>query len=105
MFHLVKDNVERIENNLLRVKSIQASIFSWWFNVIIFIVVIGSFGYFLYASYGTAPSEEFKKIPFEPRTWNNAVRNVPIRDYGQSPEVETGNGIPGYSLRTSSSAF
>ena len=105
MFHLVKDNVERIENNLLRVKSIQASIFSWWFNVIIFIVVIGSFGYFLYASYGTAPSEEFKKIPFEPRTWNNAVRNVPITDYGQPPEVETGNGIPGYSLRTSSSAF
>ena len=90
---------------MLWVKSVRASIFSWWFNVIIFVVVIGSFAYFLYASYGTAPSEEFKKIPFEPRTWNNAVRNVPITDYGQPPEVETGNGIPGYSLRTSSSAF
>jgi hypothetical protein len=105
MFHLVKDNVERIENNLLWVKSVRASIFSWWFNVIIFILVVGSFGYFLYASYGTAPSEEFKKIEFEPRTWNNAVRNVPITDYGQTPETEAGYGISGRAPRSSASAF
>jgi len=105
MFHLVKDNVERIENNLLWVKSVRASIFSWWFNVIIFVVVVGSFGYFLYASYGTAPSEELKKIAFEPVTWNNAVRNVPITDYGQTPEVETGYGISGYTNRTSATTF
>ena len=105
MFHLVKDNVEKIENNLLLVKSIRDSIFSWWFNIVILTVVIGSFAYFLYASYGTVPPEELQKIPFEPRMWNNAVRNVPITNYGQTPQTETGDPIQGFAYRTSSSAF
>ena len=105
MFHLVKDNVERIENNLLWVKSVRASIVSWWFNVIIFVIVIGSFGYFLYASYGTGTPPELQKIPFEPRTWNNAVRNVPLTQYGQTPQTETGDGIQGFSSRTSAAAL
>lgn len=105
MFHLVKDNVEKIENNLLWVKSVRDSIFSWWFNVILLAVVLGSFGYFLYSSYGTVPTEELKQIHFEPRLWNNAVRNVPITDYGQTPEIENGDPIQGFTHRTSSAVF
>ena len=105
MFHLVKDNVEKIENNLLWVKSVRDSIFSWWFNVIILILVVGSFAYFLYSSYGSAPVEELKDIPFEPRLWNNAVRNVPISNYGQTPQVETTDSIPGFAYRTGTSNF
>ena len=105
MFHLVKDNVETIENNLLWVKNFKDSIFSWWFNVGLLLLVLVSFGYFLYASYGTAPNEELKEIKFEPRLWNNAVRNVPITDYGQTPQVETGYNIQGFSYRSSSTAI
>jgi hypothetical protein len=105
MFHLVKDNVEKIENNLLWVKSVRDSVFSWWFNVVILVAVLLSFGYFLYSSYGTAPPEELKEIHFEPRLWNNAVRNVPISDYGQTPQIETGDNIQGFSHRSSSAAI
>jgi hypothetical protein len=104
MFHLVKDNVERIENNLLSVKSFRESIFSWWFNLIALVLVIGSFVFFLFSSYGTA-SEEAKKIPFEPRLWNNAVRNVPTNEYGQTPQTEDGSIVQGRSYRTSAVAF
>jgi hypothetical protein len=102
MFHLVKDNVEKIENNLLWVKSVRDSMFSWWFNIILLVAVIGSFTYFLYSSYGSVPSDELKEIPFEPRLWNNAVRNVPISNYGQTPQIETGDPIQGFAYRTSS---
>jgi hypothetical protein len=105
MFHLVKDNVDKIENNLLWVKNEQDSIFSWWFNIILLALVLLMFGYFLYTSYGTVPNEEMKEIPFEPKLWNNAVRNVPITDYGQTPEVETGYNIQGFSYRSSSAAI
>lgn len=105
MSHLVQEGLSRIENNLLFVKSVRDSIFAWWFNIILFLLVVGSFVYFLYASYGTAPPEEFQKIPFEPRTWNNAVRNVPITDYGQPVKVEAGTGISGLSRRIGASDF
>jgi len=105
MFHLVKDNVSQIENNLLWVKSVKDSIFSWWFNVSLLVVVVGSFGYFLYSSHGASPPEELKKINFEPRLWNNAVKNVPVVDYGQAPQVETGDGVQGFSSRTGATAF
>jgi hypothetical protein len=105
MFHLVKDTASQIENNLIWVKSVRDSIFSWWFNVILLVVVIGSFSYFLYASYGTGTPPELQKIPFEPRTWNNAVRNVPLTQYGQTPQIETGDGIQGFTNRTSAQAF
>lgn len=105
MFHLVKDTTAQIENNLIWVKNVRDSIFSWWFNVTLLVVVIGSFGYFLYASYGTGTPPELQKIPFEPRTWNNAVRNVPLTQYGQTPQIETGDGIQGFTNRTSAQAF
>ena len=103
--HLVQESLSRIENNLIWVKNVRDSVFAWWFNIILLIVVVGSFGYFLYASYGTAPSDELQKIPFEPRMWNNAVRNVPISNYGQTPQVEDGVGIPGFKHRTGASEF
>jgi hypothetical protein len=105
MFHLVKDTTAQIENNLIWVKNVRDSIFSWWFNVILLVVVIGSFSYFLYASYGTGTPPELQKIPFEPRTWNNAVRNVPLTQYGQTPQIETGDSIQGFTNRTSAQAF
>ena len=105
MFHLVEDTASQIENNLIGVRTIRDSIFSWWFNIILLIVVVGSFGYFLYASHGTATPPELQKIKFEPRTWNNAVRNVPSLDYGQIPQIETGDGVQGHSRRTGASAI
>lgn len=105
MFHLVEDTASQIENNLIGVRSMRDSIFSWWFNIVLLVLVVGSFGYFLYASYGTATPPELQKIQFEPRTWNNAVRNVPITEYGQIPQIETRDGISGYANRTGASAF
>lgn len=105
MFHLVKDNVSRIEDNLLWVKSVRDSVTSWWFNISLLVVVVGSFVYFLYSSYGTATPTELKEIPFQANTWHNAVRNVPITEYGQTPQIETGDGIQGYAPRTGTSSF
>jgi hypothetical protein len=105
MFHLVKDNLPQIENNLLWVKSVRDSIFSWWFNVVILVSVLGSFAFFLYYSYGTATPPELQKVKFEARTWNNAVRNVPTTEYGQTPAIETGDTIQGFTNRTSATAF
>ena len=102
MSHLVQESMPGIENNLIWVKSVRDSIFAWWFNLTALFVVLGSFGYFVYSGYGI---EEEKKIPFEPRIWNNAVRNVPTSNYGQTPQIETGIGIQGYVDRTSASAF
>lgn len=105
MFHLVKDTTSQIENNLIFVKSVKDSIFAWWFNIVILVVVFGSFGYFLYASHGTATPPELQKVEFNPNTWHNAVRNVPIREYGQIPQIETGDGVQGFSNRTRASAI
>jgi len=100
MFHLVKDTSSEIENNLINVRYLRDSIFSWWLNIVLLVVVVGSFGYFLYASYGTATPIELQKIPFEPNLWQNATRNVPSTEYGQIPQTETGSSVQGYSRRT-----
>ena len=104
MLHLVHDSVTRIEDNLLWVKQLRDKVFAWWFNAILLTVVVGSFIFFLYSSYGTAVPEELVKIKFEPRLWNNAVRNVPATDYGQVPAFETPGGIQGFTHRTSAIA-
>jgi hypothetical protein len=105
MFHLVEDTASQIENNLLWVKSVRDSIFSWWFNVILLLSVIGSFIYFLLANYGTATPPELQKINFEPNVWHNAVRNVPITEYGQTPRIETEDVVQGASRRTGAASF
>ena len=105
MIHLVKDTMSRVENNLIWVKSVRDAAFAWWLNAIALIVVVGSFGFFLYSSYGTAVPDELKSIPFEPRTWNNAVRNVPLTEYGQLPKTETGHGLQGLPYRSSAVPF
>jgi hypothetical protein len=104
MFHLVGDNAS-IENNLIWVRHVRDSVLAWWFNAIILVAIVGGFAYFLWASYGTSTPSELQKIEFKPIPWQNAVRNVPTTDYGQTPQVETGDGIPGYADRTSASAF
>jgi hypothetical protein len=105
MSHLVQESISRIENNLLWVKSVRDSIFAWWLNVGLLVLVVGSFAFFLYNGYGTAIPEEHQKIPFEPRTWNNAVRNVPTSNYGQLPQIEAGIGIQGFSNRTGAASL
>lgn len=94
-----------MENNLIWVKSVRDSAFSVWFNIALLVLVVGSFVYFLYASHGTATPPELQKVKFEPRMWNNAVRNVPIVEYGQIPQIETGDGVQGHSRRTGASAI
>ena len=105
MEHLVKENLTKLENNLLWVKSVRDSIFAWWFNAAALIVVVGSFAYFIYASYGSSPPEELQKIPFQPQTWHNAVRNVPTTEYGQLPKTEAGVGVQGFVDRNRGTAF
>lgn len=105
MFHLVKDTANQIENNLLGVKTVKDSIFSMWFNAILLLLVVGSFSYFLYKSYGTATPPELQKVKFEANTWHNAVRNVPSLDYGQIPQIEVGDGVQGHSRRTGAAAI
>jgi hypothetical protein len=105
MFHLVKDNVSGIENNLIWAKSFRDSIFSWWFNVIIFVIVIGLSILGLAISYGSEKPPEIKQIPFKPNTWHNAVKNVPVTNYGQTPQVEAGNGIQGFARRNRATDF
>ena len=103
--HLVQQSVSRIEDNLIWVKSVRDSIFAWWFNFALLFIVIGSFVFFLYSGYNTAVPEELQKIPFQPRTWNNAVRNVPTSDYKQIPQIDSGIGIQGISEKINGSIF
>jgi hypothetical protein len=95
----------KMENNLLWAKSVRDSIFSWWFNIVLLVIVVGSFLFFLYSSYGTAVPEELQKIPFQAQTWHNAVRNVPTSEYGQLPKTETGTGVQGFAYRGGGTAF
>ena len=105
MSHLVEDVMQRVEDNLIWVKTVRDGIFAWWLNAVVLVVVVGSFIMFLYFSYGSAPPTELQQIPFEPLTWNNAVRNVPITQYGQLPQTETGVGVQGFAHRTSAVTF
>ena len=73
--------------------------------MVLLVTVMGGFGYWLFSNYGKREEREMEKIKFEPRTWNNAVRNVPVTEYGQTPQIETGDSIQGFSSRTGTSAF
>ena len=99
MKHLINSfDMGRIENSLLQRRDELAQTTSWMFNVVLLVVVLGSFVYFLYAQYETHKDEpEEKRIPFEPQVWYSATRNVRSDEYGsqlQPFEIETGYGIP-----------
>ncbi len=105
MFHLVKDTASQIEDNLIWVRNVRDSIFSWWFNVVILITMLGAFFYWLFSNHSEQNLPQNNKIPFEPNTWHNAVRNVPVTEYGQTPQIETGDSIQGFSRRTGATSF
>jgi len=70
----------RVQNNLIQSKTIQNLHGSWWFNALMFVLMIAVFLYFLMNQYTSTKyvieAEATKKdIPFQPNTFNNAVRN------------------------------
>jgi hypothetical protein len=67
------------------------------FNIIALVIVIIG-GYFFLTAKGDVPKEN---IEFKPQTWLNAVRNVPLTDYGQTPQTEIGSSVSGFNYRTS----
>lgn len=79
--HLVDDGtLMRVQNNLLQSKSIQNLHGSWWFNLMMFVMMIGVFAYFLMNQYTSTKyiieAEATRKdIPYQASTFNNAVRN------------------------------
>ena len=81
IMHLVDDGtLMRVQNNLIQSKNIQNLHGSWWFNLLVLGILITVFVYFLmnqYASTKYVIEAEATKIdiPFQPNTFNNAVRN------------------------------
>jgi hypothetical protein len=97
MFHLVEDTYSRVQGNLIKSGQIKDSWFSFMFNIIALVIVIIG-GYFFLTAKGDVPKEN---IEFKPQTWLNAVRNVPLTDYGQTPQTEIGSSVSGFNYRTS----
>jgi hypothetical protein len=81
IMHLVDDGtLMRVQNNLIQSKNIQNLHGSWWFNILMFVLLITVFVYFLMNQYTSTKyiieAEATKMdIPFQPNTFNNAVRN------------------------------
>ena len=91
MFHLVEDTYSRVEGNLIKSGQIRDSWYSFIFNIVVLVVVVGGFVYFLY--YNRGLEKEKENIEFKPQPWLNAVRNVPGTDYGQIPQTEIRGGL------------
>lgn len=99
MNHLINSfDIGRIENNLLQRRDDIAHATSWMFNSVLLVLVIGSFGYFLYIQYDThKETSQYERIPFTPQVWHSAVRNLRTEEYGQQLqpfEIEARYGIP-----------
>jgi hypothetical protein len=108
MNHLIRsEDIHRIENQLLlrRDQLVQAT--SWTFNLVLLIVVLGTFVFFLYTQYNSTAQQEQeqKRIPFTPVTWYSATRNVRNEEYGQTSPIETGYGLPEPTQGRSTEAF
>ena len=108
MNHLIRgEDLHRIENQLLlrRDQLVQAT--SWTFNLVLLILVLGTFVFFLYTQYNSTAQQEQeqKRIPFTPVTWYSATRNVRNEEYGQTPTDQAGYGIPEPIQGRSSEAF
>lgn len=70
----------RVQNNLLQSKNIQNLHGSWWFNVLMFLLIAAIFIFFLSTQYTSTKyiieAEATRKdIPFKENSFNNAVRN------------------------------
>lgn len=102
MNHLISSfDLGRIENTLLQRRDELAQTTAWAFNIVLLVVVLGSFGYFLSVQYEAnkdyAEKEKHDHIPFTPQTWYSATRNVRSEEYGrqlQPFEIEAGYGLP-----------
>ena len=97
MNHLIRDaDLSRIESQLLlrRDQLVQAT--AWSFNLLLLVLIVGSFVVFLYVQYTSHTQEvqETKRIPFTPTTWYSATRNVRNEEYGQTSETQAGHGVP-----------
>jgi hypothetical protein len=97
MFHLVENTYGRIENNLIKSSKMIDSWYSFFFNISALVIVFISLYFFLTAKV-ELPNES---IEFKPQPWLNAVRNVPITDYGQIPQTEIRDRLQGFSYRKS----
>jgi hypothetical protein len=101
MNHLINlTDLGRIENSLLERRNQLVQATSWTFNVVLLVLVLGSFVYFLYVQYSSHQEEQEteKRIPFTPVTWYSATRNVRAEEYGRQLQpfaTETGYGLPG----------
>ncbi len=100
MNHLISPvDLNRIESSLLRRRDELVQQTSWFFNMVLLALVIGSFLMFLKTQYETTAQQEGveKRIPFEPQVWYSATRNVRSEEYGrqlQPFEIETRHGLP-----------
>jgi hypothetical protein len=105
MSHLTSDRIAQIENNLLQVKSFKDNVIATWINIFLFVVIVGGSIYGLYVNYNKPPKKENVNIDFNPQLWNNAVKNMPIINYGQVPQTETGDDIQGFTNRSNATSF
>lgn len=100
MNHLINSlDMRRIENSLLERRNLLMQETSMVFNIVLLVLVLGSFAYFLSVQYTSHAQEvqEEKRIPFEPQVWYSATRNVRSEEYGgqlQPFEIETRYGLP-----------
>ena len=100
MNHLINSlDMRRIENSLLERRNQLMQETSMIFNIVLLVLVLGSFAYFLNVQYTSHAQEveEEKRIPFEPQVWYSATRNVRSEEYGgqlQPFEIETRHGLP-----------
>jgi len=100
MNHLTASlDIGRVEASLLQRRDELAKTASWTFNLVLLVLVLGSFVWFLSVQYNSHQQEvqEEKRIPFTPIAWYSATRNVRSEEYGrqlQPFEIEAGYGIP-----------
>ena len=78
MSHLTSDRITQIENNLLRVKSLQDGVVSMWINVFLFVFIVGGSIFALYNSYKDAPKHEKNNIEFKPQLWRSKAVILPL---------------------------
>ena len=80
-FNLVDNTLmSRVQNNLAESRKIRVGYGATWFNILIFIVIVGLALSFLVAQYYSTKlvlqaKESRKDIPRQELFWNNSVRN------------------------------